>query len=93
MTANCISNPCLLNVLGGCIIPALLISKSKYSNSLDIFNPISLTLFKSDRSSSMGVNLPLGFSDFNLSIAELAFSKLLQATKTCAFFSARALAV
>ena len=68
-------------------------SKSKFSNSLDIFDPISITLFKSDRSSSIGVNLPLGFSDFNLSIAELAFSKLLQASKTCAFFSARALAV
>ena len=68
-------------------------SKSKFSNSLDIFDPISLTLFKSERSSSIGVNLPAGFSDFNLSIAALAFSKLLQASKTCAFFSARALAV
>ena len=29
----------------------------------------------------------------NLSMAELAFSKVLQASKTCAFFSARALAV
>ena len=93
LTANCISYPWTLRVLGWCIMPALLISKCRISKLLKILDWTSTISFKSDKSNSRGVNFPSGLRPLSFMIVWLAFSRDLQAITTWAFFSAKAFAV